>query len=243
MINIAIFSVEGRLYELIRIIFKKADYVKIRKIDKGINEVEQPVLILTSCNYQCDLSFCSKKFYFLSQNKAIPFFVLRPIWVKQVIGVPFGFFLCPYLEYRLSKVQKRILDLIKEAKFCASSAKYLPLFHPMSKIIMAQRRIVEDPKRISYLADVCEQLKVSTSWLSKKFKDISGISFSDFLAKVKCCQALWELISSDKLIKEIALDLGYMPLYFSQLFRSQFGVSPSFIRKQLIPEIALMNTF
>lgn len=238
MKKVLIYSIEGELYELIKLIFKKAGYVKLRKIYEAIDEAEQPLLILTSCSYRCDLSFCSKKFYFLSQNKEIPFFILRPIYIKQSADLPHGFFLCSYSEYRLSRAEERILGLIKESKFCASSVKYLPPSHPLSKIIMAQRRIVEDPEGTSYLSDICEELKVSTSWLSKRFKEICGISFCQLLAKIKCCQALWELISSDKLIKEIAFNIGYRPLYFSQLFRLNFGASPSFVRKQLVTRFA-----
>lgn len=241
MKKVLIYSIEEKLYELVKLIFKKAGYVKLSKMDEAIEEAERPILILTSCNYRCDLSFCSKKFYFLFQNKEIPFFILRPIYIKHDIGIVPGFFLCSFLEYRLSKAQERILGLIKESKYCASSDEYLPPSHPLSKIIMAQRRVVEDPQRISYLSDICEELKVSTSWLSKKFKEIFGIAFCQLLAKVKCCQALWELISSDKLIKEIALSIGYRPLYFSQLFHFNFGVPPSFIRKHIIPVLIQRN--
>lgn len=153
MRKVGLYLIEERLYDLIRSIFEKVDYVKLSQLDEAGEETERPILIFTS-------------------------------------------------------------------------------------IIMAQTRVVEDPKAISYLSDISKELKVSTSWLSMRFKEIFGISFCQLLAKIKCCQALWELISSDKLIKQIALNIGYMPLYFSQLFRSNFGSSPSFVRKQLIPRLA-----
>ena len=41
------------------------------------------------------------------------------------------------------------------------------------------------------------------------------------------CRALWNIINTDKLIKTIALDLGYKPASFSERFKEHFGVAPS----------------
>jgi AraC-like DNA-binding protein len=71
----------------------------------------------------------------------------------------------------------------------------------------------------------------SPSWLSHDFKKLSGVSLQSYLAKIKCCSALWQIISTDKPIKSIALEAGYKPLYFSKLFNGIFGLPPSSLRK------------
>lgn len=93
MRKVGLYLIEERLYDLIRSIFEKVDYVKLSQLEEAGEETERPILIFTSCNYRCDLSLCSKKFYFLFQNKEIPFFILRPIYIKNDIEVPPGFFL------------------------------------------------------------------------------------------------------------------------------------------------------
>lgn len=211
------------------------------KIDKFINKVEQLILILSSCDYRCNLSSCSKKFYLLSQNRDVPFFVFKPILIKKDIRLLPGFFICSYSEYELSGLQKRVLELIKASKTYVCSSRYLPPSYPIYRIIKAQMKIVENPKRTCYLSDICEELEVSPSWLSKGFKDKSGISICQLLVKMKCCYALWELISSDKLEKSVALYIGYIPLYYSQLFRFHFGVGLCFVRRQLVPKIAQLT--
>ncbi|MBC7363014.1 MAG: helix-turn-helix domain-containing protein, partial [Candidatus Aminicenantes bacterium] len=59
----------------------------------------------------------------------------------------------------------------------------------------------------------------------------SGVSLQSYIAKMKCCSALWQIISTDKPIKSIALEAGYEPLYFSKLFHQIFDTPASSFRK------------
>ncbi|MBC7361458.1 MAG: helix-turn-helix domain-containing protein [Candidatus Aminicenantes bacterium] len=52
-----------------------------------------------------------------------------------------------------------------------------------------------------------------------------------YLRKMKCCHGLWQVLATEKSIKTIALEAGYEPLYFSQLFHKMFGTPPSSLRK------------
>lgn len=106
------------------------------------------------------------------------------------------------------------------------------LFPPiaLSKIVKAQREIAENPLKLFSLSSLAKMLDWSPSWLSSKFKMFSGITLQSFLIKMRCCFALWQIISTDKQIKALALKAGYKPLYFSQLFSKLFKVSPSSIR-------------
>jgi len=58
-----------------------------------------------------------------------------------------------------------------------------------------------------------------------------GLTLARFILKNQLCLALWQIISTGKRIKSIALDLGYKPGSFSERFKKEFGVSPSKIRR------------
>jgi AraC-like DNA-binding protein len=73
----------------------------------------------------------------------------------------------------------------------------------------------------------------SPSWLSHNFKRLSGVSLQSYLANMKCCSALWQILASGKPIKTISLEAGYKPLYFSKLFHQIFDTPPSSLRKLL----------
>ncbi|MGB9864271.1 MAG: helix-turn-helix domain-containing protein [Candidatus Saccharicenans sp.] len=72
---------------------------------------------------------------------------------------------------------------------------------------------------------------MSQAWLSLNFRRLAGISLRTFRARERCCRALWQLVSTDKPIKTIALEAGYEPLYFSHLFHRILGAPPSSLRK------------
>ncbi len=174
---------------------------------------------------------CARKFIFLYQNRQIPFAIIRPLCIKESFGEFSGFFLSAFMEQSLSISQERILKLLKDSKCYPGSSKFpVPHYTPLFKIIEAQKKIVEKPLRLYSLTSLAEMLRCSRSWLSSKFQELSGIRLQSFLIKMKCCYALWQILSTDKQIKSIALETGYKPLYFSQLFRSIFKVSPSSAR-------------
>jgi AraC-like DNA-binding protein len=91
---------------------------------------------------------------------------------------------------------------------------------------------MENPNLNHSLNILSENTGYSPAWLSHKFRNISGVSLNEFSTKVKLCNALWNLISTDNPIKSIAIDLGYQPLYFSYKFHKLFELSPSDIRKK-----------
>ena len=74
---------------------------------------------------------------------------------------------------------------------------------------------------------------VNTGGFIKNFKAYTGTTPAQFIQSVRMMNARVMLETTDNNISEIADLVGYDdPLYFSRLFRKQFGCSPSQFRKR-----------
>jgi two-component system response regulator YesN len=81
---------------------------------------------------------------------------------------------------------------------------------------------------------LCSYLNVSATYFSTLFKREMGMSFVNYLTKVRLDKALQLLNTTDEKTYNISTMVGYMePNYFSYVFKKQYGVSPSNYRKNL----------
>lgn len=89
-------------------------------------------------------------------------------------------------------------------------------------------------ERIS-LTDMAAMCKVSTAYLSRKFKAEAGIGFADYVAKFRLERAEAMLRERPELsVTEIAFLCGFNDSnYFSDKFKKHFGVSPLKFRKNV----------
>jgi len=101
-----------------------------------------------------------------------------------------------------------------------------------SRINIACKRIYEnitDPPVVSALAKECY---LSVSRFLHLFKEVTGKSYTEFIAFIRMEKAKEMLILTDMPICDIALELGYdNQNYFSRYFRKMEGCSPSEYRK------------
>ena len=83
------------------------------------------------------------------------------------------------------------------------------------------------------LVEVAEKVNLSPTYLSKKFKKVTGMTFIEYLNYIRLKQASQALLTTDNSITEIAVDCGFNSSnYFKDLFRKVNGVSPRTFRKQ-----------
>ncbi len=231
MQKILLYSVEQNLYRTLENILTNKVSINFYKDNSGSQNLTGIQYIFAGCDYDCALNRCSRKFIFLYQNREIPFAIIRPSFIKERFLEFTCFFISPFLEKLLSVSQERILNLLRNSKYYPGSSKFSVLpYSPLSKIIEVQREIAEKPLKLHSLSSLADMARCSRSWLSSRFYQLAGIRLQIFLIKMRCCYALWQILSTDKQIKSIALEAGYKPLYFSQLFRSVFKVSPSSVR-------------
>ncbi len=82
------------------------------------------------------------------------------------------------------------------------------------------------------LADIADYLNLSIRQLNRIFTEQQGISLGAYILHSKIEAAKHELENSKKLIKEIAINLGFDDInYFCRVFRKKTGLSPSKYRK------------
>lgn len=81
-----------------------------------------------------------------------------------------------------------------------------------------------------------EKLRYSEYYISKKFREISGMTLRDYLRYRKLAFALKELRDTDKGILEIALNFGFSSHEaFSRAFKSAYGITPRQYKESPIP--------
>lgn len=79
-----------------------------------------------------------------------------------------------------------------------------------------------------------DSLHISTNWFIRNFKQYMKTSPAQYTLSLRMVNAQSLLENTDYNISEIAEIVGYdNPLYFSRVFRREFGVSPAQYRKQL----------
>lgn len=86
------------------------------------------------------------------------------------------------------------------------------------------------------LSLVAEKFNMTSSHLSRIFKESIGINFSEYVSEKKLAKAAWLLKSNtDLTIVDIANQLGYnTPSYFSSKFKERFGVTPGVYKKEYL---------
>ena len=82
------------------------------------------------------------------------------------------------------------------------------------------------------------ELGYSEFYASRKFKEISGMKFRDYLRRRKLAFALKEVRDSERSLLDIAFDYGFSSHEaFTRAFRGAYGVTPSDYRKKPAPVV------
>ncbi len=88
------------------------------------------------------------------------------------------------------------------------------------------------------LESLSHRLGYSEFYVSRKFREISGMQFRDYLRNRKLAFALRDLRDTDRSILEIAVDFGFSSHEaFTRAFREAYGITPSDYRKKPVPVV------
>lgn len=78
------------------------------------------------------------------------------------------------------------------------------------------------------LDSLCDQRKYNSKYVSRRFREEMGISFSEYLQSCRIHHACNLLAGTNRSVQEIAMDVGYRDaLYFSKVFKKCMGVTPT----------------
>jgi AraC-like DNA-binding protein/ligand-binding sensor protein len=84
------------------------------------------------------------------------------------------------------------------------------------------------------LADVARAVNMSTFYFCKTFKKATGITFTDYLSRVRVEKAKEMLVNPNARVSEVAFEVGFQSLtHFNRTFRRLLGQSPSDYRAAL----------
>jgi two-component system, response regulator YesN len=87
------------------------------------------------------------------------------------------------------------------------------------------------------LNQLSERVKLNPSYISRLFKESTGISFTNYLTNLRINKAKMFLIDTDKPVQEICKEVGYWNTnYFIKVFKKCEGSTPGEYRKQIVLE-------
>jgi AraC-like DNA-binding protein len=114
-----------------------------------------------------------------------------------------------------------------------------------AKIWKARCYIREHSDEELSLAAVARFVKISPNHLSEKFKEVTGVKFVDYIARLRFTKACLLLQNQNLRISEIAFEVGFQSLsQFNRVFKKFSGQSPTEFRtKQSDPKLSALNGF
>jgi YesN/AraC family two-component response regulator len=103
------------------------------------------------------------------------------------------------------------------------------------EIWKARKFIEEHSNEELSLKRVARAVNISRNYLSEKFKEITGVNFVEYVARVRFEKACDLLENADRRISEIAFAVGFQSLsQFNRIFKKLSGRSPTAYRRMQV---------
>ena len=100
------------------------------------------------------------------------------------------------------------------------------------EIWKARKFIEEHSNEELSLKKVAHAVNISVNYLSEKFKDVTGVNFVEYVARVRFEKACDLLENADRRISEIAFAVGFQSLsQFNRVFKKLTRKSPTQFRE------------
>jgi len=99
-------------------------------------------------------------------------------------------------------------------------------------VTRAKQFIAQNQNNAICLATVAKAVNTSTFYFCKLFKRATGLTFTDYLARVRIEKAKTLLLDPNRRVSEVAYDIGFESLtHVNRVFRKIVGRSPSSYRQ------------
>jgi AraC-like DNA-binding protein/ligand-binding sensor protein len=101
-------------------------------------------------------------------------------------------------------------------------------------VLKAREYITKNKAQSLSLTEVARASGASVFHFCKVFKKSTGLTFTDYVARLRLEDAKAELLNPDRRISEIAYEVGFQSLtQFNRVFKRVFGLSPTEFRAHL----------
>ncbi len=157
-------------------------------------------------------------------------------------------------EYARSAIINHVVDyLIKPMKYNAMEACFTRVKNLLDNknpskavnpdnLVKTVKEYLQKNYRTASLEDAALLVHFSTSYLSSTFKAVAGISFSDYLMKIRMEKALSLLSDDNYKLYDIADAIGYVnPKNLSRNFKDYYKITPQEYRMGKQPVIPDCN--
>lgn len=129
----------------------------------------------------------------------------------------------------------RLLEIF--ARHLSECGNALSLQHQSGEspaIAQAKNHIFDHSDDELSLATVAQAVNMSATYFSSKFKEMTGIRFVDYVARVRIEKARNFLLDPHRRVSEVAFEVGFQSLsQFNRAFRKICGESPTEYRTKL----------
>ena len=128
---------------------------------------------------------------------------------------------------RISEINKK-LEAAHLLYGVEADCRYMPLVSNARNYLEAHYKEPE-----LSLPEIADMLEISTGYLSRVFKQYTGVSFTDYLKKIRITESIKLMNNPSLKIYEVAEQVGYSSQhYFCYAFKKVLGISPSEYRQK-----------
>lgn len=222
------------------------EYISVMRPEsrKRIRNDSGNLILLLCCDYLCSAAECVKNISFACKYPEIPLIVLRKLPLRLNAWNRPIFSLSVYKEYSYSSGQLHILEGLRSSDCYFDNVKAnIHPTTPIHKITNLQHEIAESFGEQFDLRRSAAVTGFSPGWTSRKFSEYANIDLHKYIMQNKYCYGLWQIMGTNRSIKEIAFSLGYTQSAFCRRFRTLFKTEPSALRRTMsVNDIPLENT-
>ncbi len=193
------------------------EYVRKEKVDVVMSDVEMPDMNgMELCGKLQEISDC--KFVFFSSHQNYEYFRSA---IKQKA---FDYLLKPIRYDELLSCFEKVKEVLQEEH--RANSPVIKTYY--EQIVSEVKEYLKESYKDASLEVAAQRVNLSSSYLSKIFKEKAGIGFADYLLKVRMEKACAMLEDIRYKSYDIAYYVGYdNPKNFSRAFKAFYKMSPT----------------
>ncbi|SIQ23485.1 GH39 family glycosyl hydrolase [Halanaerobium kushneri] len=143
------------------------------------------------------------------------------------------------------KIKKNLAELFRELNnnYCIYNQRQDQFYQEARGNIVLKviEKLENQIQKNLTLKEIAEELHYNSSYLSEKFKLLTGVNFKKFLDRLRLEKILSELLYTDQNINQIALKAGFRNVKsFYRVFNEYFEESPLAVKKNY-PQLKKLN--